>query len=411
MKKTLVLFLTLLMCIGTMVSFADAEVKLTYGEILRETGLIKGTDKGLEEEKNLTRQEMIAILNKLYANKSAYEAFVTPASPSFSDVPVTHWAYRDIEFAKSVGITNGMGDGSFGLNKLVSANQATIFFSNILGYKDFDGKVSFDKAYTQLGELLGLKSKSNISGTDSINRGVVFELMANALTIAGKNEDHPRIYMLVESSKFAAFLKSYQTAVLFVPSDVEATSNSGDVTFSDLKIMKTYNEITLNSFNRAKKLNFKLEDQDKSELLNRVDQNYKEINDFMNQYLIPITFSESRPEAFSRVFKSGEFVNFRVFLEEGKTSPKDLYFMGDSHYLSLDPDTLMVNDKIESSEGNAKLGGRAIDFYSAIVGKDVVYLCTFEDDGETGLIAVVMSGNTTFKSGLIITSYGSAISF
>ncbi|MBM2820707.1 MAG: hypothetical protein HW405_467 [Candidatus Berkelbacteria bacterium] len=36
-----------------------------------------------------------------------------PATPTFSDVPTTHWAYKHIEYVNSKGIMTGNGDGTF----------------------------------------------------------------------------------------------------------------------------------------------------------------------------------------------------------------------------------------------------------------------------------------------------------
>jgi len=101
------------------------------GQTLYDLGLITGTNNGLDEDKELTREEMVTILWRMSTNKET--GFVPPATPSFSDVPSHHWAYAIIEEARILGITSGMGDGSFGLGNSVTYQQAVTFMLKALG--------------------------------------------------------------------------------------------------------------------------------------------------------------------------------------------------------------------------------------------------------------------------------------
>lgn len=83
----------------------------TYGTLLHDMKLIGGTDKGLEEDKTLTRAQMMVILERL----TVAEADVTlPEEPTFTDVPKSHWAYTAVEKAFAEGVTTGVGEGTFG---------------------------------------------------------------------------------------------------------------------------------------------------------------------------------------------------------------------------------------------------------------------------------------------------------
>ena len=61
---------------------------------------------------------------------------IMAVSPSFSDVPTTHWAYTEITEAVNHGITNGYADGTFhttasNTNGLFSAFLARTFYKGL----------------------------------------------------------------------------------------------------------------------------------------------------------------------------------------------------------------------------------------------------------------------------------------
>lgn len=202
MKKIVVFVLALLLIMPSMSFASDAQ---TYGEILKDLGLISGSDKGLQEDKGLQRQEMVILLNKLYADQAAYINFVAPKTPSFSDVPTTHWAYKDIEFAKAYNITSGIGNGKFGIGLPITNNQAAFFFANILGFGNFDGEMEFNDAYLYMKNNIGIDFQRLVDGSVEVTRGEVFEMMAKALFIEDKSGT-PRLKSLdIPAAKKSAF--------------------------------------------------------------------------------------------------------------------------------------------------------------------------------------------------------------
>lgn len=212
MKKIVVLVLALMMIMPSM-SFASNDQ--TYGEILRDLGLISGSDKGLQEDKGLQRQEMVVILNKLYGDQAVYNNFVAPKTPSFSDVPTTHWAYRDIEFAKAYNITSGVGDGKFGIGFPITNNQAAFFFANVLGYGDFEGEMKFNDAYLYMKNNMGIDFQRLVDGSVEVTRGEVFEMMTKALFVEDKTGKSRLEALDIEASKKTAFEEAAITAKPF----------------------------------------------------------------------------------------------------------------------------------------------------------------------------------------------------
>lgn len=186
MKKILSLLLLLVLVSSTVGTYSLAEETndLTYGKILKEIGIIKGDGLGnLNEDKQLTRGEMVAIISTLTTPKT--DTFKVPVKPSFTDVPVNHWAFNHVERAKQGNVTQGIGNGKFGINDKVTYKQSLAFMLNMLGYKTSWDNVS--QAAIELG-IYSLKGEDSF-GDPSIlfTRGMMFEVLVNALTALDSN--------------------------------------------------------------------------------------------------------------------------------------------------------------------------------------------------------------------------------
>jgi len=98
----------------------DKHWAFNYIEFAKEKGIIKGYDDGtFKPDQNITKAEAIAILNRI--NK-------TPTAPStcampFTDVPLTHWAYKDAHDAACAGITMGDGEGNLNPDRSMTRDE------------------------------------------------------------------------------------------------------------------------------------------------------------------------------------------------------------------------------------------------------------------------------------------------
>lgn len=181
-----------------------AEDKKTYGEALKELGLIQGTDQGLKEDAQLTREQMVTILARL-SDREGQAAFTPPAVPTFSDVPKTHWAYADIEKAYHYGITTGIGGGKFGIGNKVTYQQAVTFLARVAGF-EIDYADAIEQGY-DIG--IGLSAEKEASA--NLYRGDVFELMIWTLVIPTDEEGEEFVIHLIptiDSGARDAFLES-----------------------------------------------------------------------------------------------------------------------------------------------------------------------------------------------------------
>lgn len=178
MNKSIALMLGLLMLLNAafIPSFAAED---SYGVLLKDIGLITGNDGDLMESKNISRVEMIAILSKLYPEE--FSAYKPPVVATFSDVPVSHWGYKYVEFAFSKGITAGKSKTFFGAKDPVNYNQASIFLIKALGY-DL-GTIAYNTAADEIKSAYGLNLTVPTEGTKSLLRREIFELIVKALAM------------------------------------------------------------------------------------------------------------------------------------------------------------------------------------------------------------------------------------
>lgn len=112
------------------VSFTDlseAAWAERYILALAQKGIISGKGEGVFEPNSaVKREEFIKIL------VGALEIELQEGVCSFSDVPAEHWAQGYILAAEKCGITNGIGDGSFGLGLDISREDMAVMICRAL---------------------------------------------------------------------------------------------------------------------------------------------------------------------------------------------------------------------------------------------------------------------------------------
>ena len=190
MKKYLSFLLAMVIFVGLLSPITSADIvykeppsEVLFAELLTTLGIISGDSNGnLNIEGELTRGQLIAIVSKLMTND--IEGYTPPSSPSFKDVPATHWAYNFVELAKEKGVTNGKSDGTFGINDKVSMKQALAFLLN-LKQINFKWEEVFELANEE-----GLVYEQ-YKDSSQITRGQFFRVVASLLY----SEDSKTNYM------------------------------------------------------------------------------------------------------------------------------------------------------------------------------------------------------------------------
>ena len=107
--------------------FSDVKSTSKYAgaaKALYDLGVFTGDENGkFNPSSPLTRAEMAKVLATAFELKQQ-----TTVAP-FKDVPSSHWAHNDITILASNGITNGIGEGLFGINDHVKLVDLQVFIA------------------------------------------------------------------------------------------------------------------------------------------------------------------------------------------------------------------------------------------------------------------------------------------
>ncbi len=109
-------------------SWAWAETEAAYW-----SGIVQGYTDGLyHPEIEVTRDQMAVYVSRSVGTPTGGVSVVDyqpPSTPSFSDVPVDHWAYRNIEYAVAYNIVQGYLEGDYRPALEVSRDQMAVYIA------------------------------------------------------------------------------------------------------------------------------------------------------------------------------------------------------------------------------------------------------------------------------------------
>jgi len=128
MKKTITIMLVLSLLVGIMMPCASAFSDISdtpekeYISTLAEKGVVKGYASGTFAPNDLcTREQFITFLYRAAGEPKPEKAH------AFSDVPSGAYFEDAVSWAYENGITNGAGDGKFGVGKTIDRNLASYY--------------------------------------------------------------------------------------------------------------------------------------------------------------------------------------------------------------------------------------------------------------------------------------------
>lgn len=105
---------------------------------LVDKGIINGKGNGtFDPTGKIYRQDFAIILAKALS----LDVTSTPPTPTFSDIPATHYSYKFVEAAVKAGLIKGQGNGEFGLGENLSRQDMAVLFIRALGV-DASGKAA-----------------------------------------------------------------------------------------------------------------------------------------------------------------------------------------------------------------------------------------------------------------------------
>ncbi|MEY2373469.1 S-layer homology domain-containing protein [Lysinibacillus capsici] len=156
------------------VDFSDIENSYAKNAIneLVEKGIINGYPDGEFRPTSAIKRQDFAIILAKALNLNLTNS---PSTPTFTDIPTTHYAYPAIEAAVKAGLVNGIGDEKFGVGSgLTRQEMATLFARAIGGETNGLGEqLTFadqHKISAWARDAVGFAVASNLMTGDTLNR-------------------------------------------------------------------------------------------------------------------------------------------------------------------------------------------------------------------------------------------------
>jgi len=148
---------------------------------------IRGTEKGLELDKELTRAEAAVLCNRIAGGEiqARSKTYIHP----FTDVP--EWAQSDIAYLYQLGLINGISENQFGSNQTLTAQQFYAMLLRCLGYSEKNGDYTYKNtlSFAQSINLLTEEEKELISS--HFNRDAAVIAMYHTLLTPKKGDSIP----------------------------------------------------------------------------------------------------------------------------------------------------------------------------------------------------------------------------
>ena len=181
----LVVAFSMMLSVVAFAAYPDVTDETPYASAittLTALGIVSGDDQGnFNPDSTITRAEFTKIVCEIQnmggeGNKGA---------TAFTDVPADHWASGYINFASSMGIINGMGDGTFNPEGPVTYEQAVKMLVATLGYEPMAQSMGgYPTGYLAIAQQRRvLKSITTPASTAEATRGLIAQITYNALDV------------------------------------------------------------------------------------------------------------------------------------------------------------------------------------------------------------------------------------
>ncbi len=151
---------------------------------LYNLGLFKGTDKGYELDKGLTREESAVMLVRLLGKER--ELIGKEFREMFSDVKKDRWSFACIMYCYEEEITKGTGSNKFSPEEQIDSMQFTTLIMRLLGYKDVTPENALDFAVEY--QMIPADKASELTRSGIFRRSDMVQLVYNSLKTRMKDE-------------------------------------------------------------------------------------------------------------------------------------------------------------------------------------------------------------------------------
>lgn len=144
---------------------------------LNKLGLFRGTDKGYELNKTLTREESATMLVRLLGKEE--RAKELSYVETFDDVEAERWSFKNVMYCYAQGITKGRSETEFAPADDVTADEFVTLTLRLMGYTDAEPSTAYEKA-VKIGLLT--QAEANELKKDDFVRGSMVSVVYNALS-------------------------------------------------------------------------------------------------------------------------------------------------------------------------------------------------------------------------------------
>ena len=189
MKKLFALCLAAVLLLSLSIPCLAAETMLARGEIppltvnsveaagLKTLGILKGTDSGMELDRNVTRAEAVMLIWRTTGTAFNDIGYL---EPSFSDIS-GHWAEDAIEKFYHAGFVDGTSETTFEPDRFVTGQEFVKILLTVMGYEGVTLENAYEKG-KEIDFLLNNFTKSVVFNNETLLRGDTARLCFNALT-------------------------------------------------------------------------------------------------------------------------------------------------------------------------------------------------------------------------------------
>lgn len=143
---------------------------------LKEDGLLKGNEKGLDLLKPLTRIEAATMILRALGESTISEA----TKQTFNDVPTSHWGYGAAENAYLLGLIKGVGNALFAPDELVTGPEFATMVLRAGKHPEFNWEEALDILVSE-----GVISSEDAATMDFFTRGdmakIIYESMGKGV--------------------------------------------------------------------------------------------------------------------------------------------------------------------------------------------------------------------------------------
>lgn len=148
-------------------------------DALNDLGVLKGTDKGYELEKTLTREESAAILVRLTGNEE--KANGKKFEAVFADVDKDRWSYGYVMYCYENEITKGTGKDTFSPTEEIDASQFVTLVMRLLGFTEVSPETAMAKGVEY--NLISGDKAEELEQKGTFTRGDMAQIVYSVLNI------------------------------------------------------------------------------------------------------------------------------------------------------------------------------------------------------------------------------------